>query len=168
MLKKTDKQIIKLKNMIYRIISLLILFIAVSDANAQIMPWQTEEQLQKSAAQSLAQLKRSLKEDGFSSAMGSLNIWRSNAKDAGTFDQTMYNDFRKQIYQKSIDNILKWFEVCLKEGWIDEASFCCKIYSFKSKAINAFDQIKYDEMARRIKILEKKKNEEKKKKRGVK
>ncbi len=167
MLKTTDKQIIRLK-VIYRIISLLILFIAISDTNAQIMPWQTEEHLQKSEAQSLAQLKKSLKEDGFSSAMGSLNVWRSNAKDAGTFDQAVYDDFRKQIYHKSIDNILKWFEACLKEGWVDEANFCCKIYSFKSNAIDSFDQMKYEEMGRRIKILEKKKNEEKKKKRGAK
>jgi len=154
--------------MIYRIISVLIFFILISDTNAQIMHCQTEGRLQKRAVQSLAQVKKSLKEDGFSSAMGALNVWRSNTKDAGTFDQAIYDDFRKQIYQKSIDNILKWFEVCLKEGWLDEANFCCKIYSFKSNAINTFDQTKYDEMGRRIKILEKKKNEEKKKRKGVK
>jgi len=171
------KIIMKQKKIICQILVFITSLIMFTEINAQsapsshIMIWQTPEELQKSADQSLRQLKKTIKKDGFASAMGALNIWRSNAQDAGIFDQTQYDNFRREIYQKSVNNILKWFETCLKEGWIDEAHFCCKMYRFKSNAIDVFDQTKYDEMKKRIQLLElekQKQEEQKKKKRNKK
>jgi len=112
--------------------------------------WQTEKQLLKAAKGSLRKLEKAIRRDKFASAVCALNIWRSNAQDAGIFDQARYNDYKKRIYRKSIGNIFYWFDISIEEGWIKEAKFWRRAYYFRSTAINAFDQARYDKMKKKI------------------
>jgi hypothetical protein len=82
--------------------------------------------------------------------MAALNIWRNTARDAGAFDPVKYNDFKKRIYLKFIDHILKWFDTCVDEGWLDDAGFWSRAYYVRSSEIGAFDAARYDEMKNRI------------------
>lgn len=119
--------------------------------------------LRRRAATSLYRLKRALQRDRYPSALAALNIWRCNAQAAGEFDEDRYRAYQRQIYEKSVANILKWFEVCLKEKWIREAGYCQKIYRLHARAIDAFDQARYDEMTERIEKRKKEIEAEKKK-----
>ena len=111
------------------------------------------------ADKSFQLLKKAAVKDGFSSALAALNIWRSNAQDAGVFDQAVYDDFKKKIYWKSINDDLLWFEKYVKEGWIDEAVFMSKLYYYKSNVINVFDQVQHDYMKATIEEMKKQKRE---------
>ena len=53
--------------------------------------------LKREAANALWRLKKAMDEEGFYSGRVRLNIWRSAAKDAGTFDQAKYDEFKKII-----------------------------------------------------------------------
>ncbi len=112
--------------------------------------WQSEEKLLETTADSLLHLEKAIKKDGFSSAMTALNVWRSTAREAGAFDPVKYNDFKKRIYQKFIDHILKWFDACVDEGWLDDAGFWSRAYYVRSSEIGTFDSARYDEMKNRI------------------
>ena len=76
---------------------------------------QTKEQkdrqrmLNLEAANALWRLKRALKKDGFYSARVRLNVWRAAAIDAGKLDPQKYEEFKLQIYEKSVNDSLKCF-----------------------------------------------------------
>jgi hypothetical protein len=132
----------------------------VSTENPNIPPWQTGAQLLKRAADSLRRLEGAIKKDGFASARVALNIWRTNAADAGIFDPVKYDAFKKEIYQKSIEETLAWFSLSAEQLWIDDAAFWCRVYSVRANEIGDFDPAKYDEMQAKIqhiKILKEKK-----------
>ena len=65
--------------------------------------------LKREAANALYRFKLRLAKDGFYSGRVALNVWRSTAIDAGTFDQEQYNEFKTQLYEKSINDSLKCF-----------------------------------------------------------
>jgi len=104
-------------------------------ATATVKPWQTEAQRLKRVADSAWRLERAIRRDGFSSAICALNIWRYNTKDAGTFDQAAYDGFKRRIYQKSIDEVIRWLDVCIAEAWVREANFWLKVYYVRSVVI---------------------------------
>jgi len=140
-------------------ISLIVLCLIIADAISlpeafagkdKGVYWQSEEKLLDIASDSLLHLEKSIKKDGFSSAMTALNIWRNTAREAGAFDPVKYNDFKKRIYQKFIDHILKWFDTCVDEGWLDDAGFWSRAYYVRSSEIGTFDAARYDEMKNRI------------------
>ena len=54
----------------------------------------SQKELEREAALNLWRLKKSIEEDGFYNAHIILNVWRSTALDAGTFDQKVYDEFR--------------------------------------------------------------------------
>lgn len=112
--------------------------------------WQSEENLLDEAADSLVRLEKAIRKDGFSSAMTALNIWRSAARDAGAFDPVKYNDFKKRIYQRFIEQVLKWFDTCVDEGWLGEAKFWAGAYHVRSSEIGTFDAGRYEDMQSRI------------------
>ncbi len=106
--------------------------------------------LRRRAASSLYRLKRAMKQDRYPSALAALNMWRSDALEAREFDEARYRDYKRGILEKSVANIVKWFDVCLKEKWIREAGYCRKVYRLHARAIDAFDPARYEEMGERI------------------
>lgn len=106
--------------------------------------------LRKTANISLWRLKAVIERDGFYSARVALNIWRSNAKDAGTFDQNKFDEFKKQIYEKSVKSNMKCIEKCMvKENYTD-AEICLYWWKTHSRELDTFDPVKYDELEKRI------------------
>ncbi|MBW2249344.1 MAG: hypothetical protein JRF60_01590 [Deltaproteobacteria bacterium] len=106
--------------------------------------------LRRTANISLWRLKVVIERDGFNSARVALNIWRSNAKDAGTFDQNKFDEFKKQIYEKSVNSNLK----CIEERMINEnytdAEICLYWWKIHSQVLDTFDSVKHDELKEMI------------------
>ena len=150
-----------LSNIILSLMIVCLILPAVSEVKAETKPWQTEKQSLKIARDSLKRLEKAIKKDEFYSARCALNIWRSNAQDAGIFDPVQYDDFKKQIYQKSIGSILYWLRICINKGWIREADFWLRVYTVRSAAIDVFDQARYDRTEAEIKAKKKQIAEEK-------
>jgi hypothetical protein len=115
----------------------------------------TRRQLKIAAANSLWRLKRAIERDGYYGARVTLNVWRSNAIEAGTFKQEQYDEYKKQIYEKSIQNSLQCFEYGLENESYTDAKRCLYTYKIRSEEIGAFDQSRYEEMNERLKSLQK-------------
>jgi hypothetical protein len=115
----------------------------------------TRRQLKIAAANSLWRLKRAMERDGYYGARVTLNVWRSNAIEAGTFKQEEYDKYKKQIYEKSIQNSLQCFEFGLENESYNDAKRCLYAYKIRSEEIGAFDQSRYEEMNERLKSLQK-------------
>jgi len=106
--------------------------------------------LRRTANISLWRLKVVIERDGFYSARVALNIWRSNAKDAGTFDQKKFDEFKKQIYEKSVNSNLKCIEErVIKENYTD-AKICLYWWKTHSQVLDTFDSVKHDELKKII------------------
>ncbi len=146
------------QNRFYITVILLINFIVITKITAELQ--EPDQKLLAMAEKSFRLLKKAAVNDGFSSALAALNMWRSNAQDAGVFDQAVYEDFKKKIYQKSINDDILWFEKYVKEGWIDETIFMGKLYYYKSNVINVFDQAQYDYMKATIEEMKIQKQEQ--------
>ena len=110
-----------------------------------------QKSLERYARGSLAQLKRVIKKDGFYSARVALNIWKSNAIDAGTYDEAEYNTFKQQIYKKSINENLRWFETFLNLKNFADARICLQFWRLHSEEIGIFDESQYEELKKRLK-----------------
>ena len=106
--------------------------------------------LRKAANVSLWRLKVVIERDGFFSARSALNIWRSNAKDAGTFDQNKFNEFKKQIYEKSVNSNLKCIEKCMMNENYTDAVICLYWWKAHSQVLDTFDPFKHDELKKMI------------------
>ena len=147
----------------------LVLFLCVSFAYPQSTTEQTKEEkarkreLKREAALNLWRLKKSIEEDGFYAARVALNIWRSNAIDAGTFDQAQYDEFKKQLYEKSVTKTLECFELFLEEQDFHNANLCLQTWKVHSQEIGIFDQTKYDALKESLSAARAKKAEEDKK-----
>ncbi len=102
------------------------------------------------AADSLWRLKRAIQRDAYPSARAALNIWRSNAGEAGNFDAAAYEEYRRQICEKSVRSTLDWFEESLEQEWFNDAGYSVQVYKLHSRAIDTFDQKLYDNMLERI------------------
>ena len=84
----------------------------------------TEKQLKAAANSSLWRLKHAIDKEGFYAARVKLNIWRSNALDAGVFDQAEFDAYKEKIYEKSIQNSLQCFEYAIQHENITDAKIC--------------------------------------------
>jgi hypothetical protein len=102
--------------------------------------------LRKTANISLWRLKVVIERDGFYSARIALNIWRSNAKDAGTFDQKQFDEFKKQIYKKSVDSNLRCTEKCMMNENYNDAEICLYWWKTHSQVLDQFDPVKLEEL----------------------
>jgi len=116
--------------------------------------------LRRTANISLWRLKRVIERDGFYSARIALNIWRSNAKDAGTFDQSKFDEFKKQIYEKSIKSNLKCIETCILNENYTDAGICLHRWKIHSQELGTFDPVKHDELEKVIEEVKKKKEQQ--------
>ena len=114
-------------------------------ATATVKPWQTEAQRLKRVADSAWRLERAIRRDGFSSAICALNIWRYNTRGISILSHK-----KRRIYQKSIDEVIRWLDVCIAEAWVREANFWLKVYYVRSVVIDALDPVFYE--AARAKI----------------
>ncbi len=100
--------------------------------------------LKREAANALYRFKLRLKKDGFYSGRVALNVWRSTAIDAGTFDQDQYEEFKTQLYEKSINDSLKCFEEFILEENFYDANVCLQTWRMHSKELGTYDQAGYE------------------------
>ena len=103
-----------------------------------------QEMLKREAANALRRLKRSMEKDAFYSGHVALNVWRSTALDAGTFDQSQYDKFKTRLYEKSINDSLRCFEEFLLEEDFHNANFCLQTWRMHSKELGTYDQAEYE------------------------
>ena len=109
-----------------------------------------QQMLEREAANALRRLKRSMEKDGFYSGRVALNIWRSNAMDAGTFDQAQYDAYKSQLYEKSVNDSLRCFEDYLLGEDLYSANFCLQTWRMHSIELGTFDQAEYEEFRKRL------------------
>ena len=123
---------------------------------------QTKEQkarqkmLNLEAANALWRLKRSLKVDAFYSGRVRLNVWRAAAIDAGKFDPQKYEEFKLQLYQKSLNDSLKCIEYYIEENSYHDANMCLQAWKIHAKEIDRFDESTYQELVKRLDSLKEK------------
>ncbi len=122
-----------------------------------------KRELKQEAALNLWRLKKSIEEDAFYAARVALNVWRSNAIDAGTFDQDQYDEFKQQMYEKSVMRSLECFEYFLAQQYFHDANMCLQTWKVHSQEIGLFDEDRYEELKERLKLARAQKAEEDKK-----
>jgi hypothetical protein len=144
----------------------LLFFLLLSFAYPQSNTQQTKEEkakkqeLKREAALNLWRLKKSIEKDAFYAARVALNVWRSNAIDAGTFDQAQYDEFKKQLYEKSVMRSLECFDYFLAEQYFHDANMCLQTWKVHSQEIGPFDQEQYEALKERLKAARAKRAEE--------
>ena len=111
----------------------------------------TGKQLKAAANSSLWRLKYAIDKEGFYAARIALNIWRSNALDAGIFDQAEYDAYKKKIYDKSIRNSLQCFDYAIQHENVTDAKICLHTWKAHSEEMGTFDATFYEEMKKKIK-----------------
>jgi hypothetical protein len=109
-----------------------------------------QQMLKGEAANALRRLKRSMEKDGFYSGRVALNIWRSTTMDAGTFDQAQYEEFKTQLYEKSVNNSLRCFEGFLLGEDFFNANFCLQTWRMHSKELGTYDQAEYEAFQKKL------------------
>lgn len=147
---------------------LLFLFAALAYPQSANQPAKEEkarkQELKREAALNLWRLKKSIEEDEFYAARVALNVWRSNAIDAGTFDQAQYNEFKKQLYEKSVMRSLECFEYFLADQYFYDANMCLQTWKVHSQEIGLYDEKKFEALKERLSTARARKAEEDKKK----
>ena len=112
------------------------------------------------AANALWRLKRSLEKDGFYSGRVRLNVWRTAAIDAGKFDPRQYEEFKLQLYEKSLRDSLKCIDYYTGEGnSYHDANMCLRTWKVHAEEIGRYDESTYQELVERIKALRENKPE---------
>ena len=109
-----------------------------------------QRELERDAAINLSLAKKSIQEDAFYNAKVALNVWKLSALDAGNFDLKLYEDLRKQLYEKSIRDNLRCVDIAVAQRDAVEANMCLKIYRLHSQEINTFDPRRYEELKTRV------------------
>jgi hypothetical protein len=115
-----------------------------------------QRELERDAAVNLSLAKKSIQEDAFYNARVALNVWRRSALDAGNFDRKLYEDLRKQLYEKSIRDNLRCIDAAVAQRDAPEANLCLRIYRLHAQEINAFDPKRYEELKTRVSGIRKK------------
>ena len=115
-----------------------------------------QKMLNFEAANALWRLKRSLEKDGFYSGRVRLNVWRAAAIDAGKFDPQKYEEFKLQLYEKSLNDSLKCIEYYIEENSYHDANMCLQTWQMHAKEIDRFDEFTYQELVKRLNSLKEK------------
>ena len=118
-----------------------------------------QKMLNLEAANALWRLKRSLEKDGFYSGRVRLNVWRAAAIDAGKFDPKKYEEFKLQLYEKSLNDSLKCIEYYIEENSYHDANMCLQTWQMHAKEIDRFDESTYQELVKRLDSLKEKPSE---------
>ena len=131
---------------------LLSVTVAVSEENTKrsLDEKAKKRVLKREAVNALWRLKNTLEKEGFYSGRVRLNIWRSTAMDAGTFDQAKYDEFRKQLYEKSISDSLRCIEDFILEENFYDANICLQIWRMHSIELGTYDQEEYEGLKKRL------------------
>ena len=134
------------------LMALTLILVLPAFSTAQQANDKTEDQklLERYANQSLIRLKQAIKSDGFYSARVALNIWQINAVKAGTYDASQYKAFKEQIYKKSINDNLRWFEMFISQKDYADARICLKIWQMHAEEIGVFDEALYTELKKKL------------------
>jgi hypothetical protein len=146
-------------------ICILTAFILMLAGGSAAIAEQTKEQkarqkmLNLEAANALWRLKRALKKDGYYSGRVRLNVWRAAAIDAGKFDPQKYEEYRRQLYEKSVNDSLKCFDYYIEQGSRHDASMCLQTWKIHAKEIDRFDESTYQELVKRLDDLKEKQAE---------
>jgi hypothetical protein len=114
-------------------------------------PDEQQRQREQIAQESLRRLQSAVKKDGFYSARVALNIWRSTALDAGNFDPAQFEAFKTEIYETSMRENLKWFNLFVEQKNFDDARVCLEVWRMHAREIDAFDPQEYDALKERLK-----------------
>jgi hypothetical protein len=115
--------------------------------------------LNQEAANALWRLKYALEKEGFYSGRVRLNVWRAAATDAGKFDPAKYEKFKKQLYEKSVNDSLKCFEYFIEQNSYSDANMCLQTWKMHADEIGEFDESKYQELIKQLDGLRQKKSE---------
>lgn len=110
----------------------------------------TKKQLKTAAYNSLWRLQRSIERDGYYSARVALNVWRSNAIDAGIFKQEEYDDYKRQIYTKSIESNQRCFDRAIEAFNFTDANKCLLTWKLHTEEMGLFEPARYEEMEMRL------------------
>jgi len=146
-------------------ICLLIGFILAQSPVSIAVAEETKEEkdrqrmLNREAVNALWRLKRALEKDGFYSGRVRLNVWRVAAIEAGKFDPQKYEEFKKQLYEKSVNVSLKCFEYYIEQNSHHDANMCLQTWKMHAKEVDMFDESTYQELVRRLSDMKEKKLE---------
>jgi hypothetical protein len=110
-----------------------------------------QKMLKLEAANAFWRLKNSLEKDAFYSTRIRLNVWRSTALDAGTFDQAQYDEFKQQLYENSVNDSMKCYEEFILEENYYDANICLQTWRMHSKELGTYDKDKYEALKERLK-----------------
>jgi len=126
-----------------------------------------QRMLEREAANALWRLKSSLEKDAFYSTRIRLNVWRSTALDAGKFDQKQYDEFKRQLYEKSVNDSLKCFDEFLSQEYFHDAQICLQTWRMHSKELGTFDQESYEALKKQLLDARERKAELEKEKQNI-
>jgi hypothetical protein len=134
---------------------LLVLTLVLSTVSTAIAEQTKEEKtrqrmLNREAANAFWRLQKALKEEGFYSGRVRLNVWRAAAMDAGKFDPQKYEEFKQQLYEKSVDDSLRCFEYFLEQNSHHDANMCLQTWKMHAKEIGIFDEPTYQKLVKRL------------------
>jgi len=73
------------------------------------------------------------------------------AIDAGNFDQAQYDEFKKRLYEKSINDSLKCYEEFIFGENFYDANICLQTWRMHSKEIGTYDKDQYEALKERLK-----------------
>lgn len=157
----SDRQNILWKIAFGGLISLFLIIGGTPGASAEQAKAETAEQrtLNLEAANALWRLQYALKEEGFYSGRVRLNVWRAATIDAGKFDPAKYDEFKKQLYEKSVSESLKCFEYFVEQNSYHDANMCLQTWKMHASEIGTFDESVYQENLKKLDSLKEKKSE---------
>ena len=130
---------------------LLLIWAPLSEVRSEQKEEKSAEQklLERYAKDSLRRLRHAAKSEGFFNARAALNIWKSNAMDAGVFDEDLYQEIKRKIYEKSVNDNLKWYDIFLLQKNYRDARICLELYRMHAQEIGIFDEERYEELKER-------------------
>jgi hypothetical protein len=132
---------------------LLIGAVGVCRAEDQAFEPLGSQELKKAAYDSLWRLKRAMERDGYYSSRVALNVWRSNAIDAGVFDAAEYEAYKRQIYEKSIQYSFRCFQYAVENGKRLDARICLHTWKMHSEIMDTFDPEVYENLQKKLSAL---------------
>ena len=109
-----------------------------------------QKMLKLEAANAFWRLKHSLEKDAFYSGRIRLNVWRSTAIEAGTFDQAQYDEFKIQLYEKSVNVSLLCYEDFILDEDFYNANICLQTWRMHSKELGTYEKDRYEALKERL------------------
>ncbi|MCU0561244.1 MAG: hypothetical protein MUD16_13750 [Desulfobacterales bacterium] len=119
-------------------------------APPQAQPDARQKELEREAAVNLSIARKSIQDDAFYNARVTLNVWKISALEAGTFDPKIYEELRKQLFDKSVRENLRCIEASIARRDAVNANQCLRIYQLHSQEIGSFDARKFEDLKSRV------------------